>query len=127
MKGKLLIVTDAMVNLVLGLLLMIFPDSLVVMLGIPPAESAFYPSILGAVLFGIGLALLLALARRDFGGLGLGGAVAINLSAGIVLALWLIAGGLDLPLRGTLFLWAMVALWFGISLTELLACRSGSR
>ena len=95
------------------------------MLGIPPAESAFYPSILGAVLFGIGLALILTWLRRDAGGLGLGGAIAINLCAGIVLALWLVAGNLELPLRGSLFLWAIVALLVGISLTELIASRSG--
>jgi hypothetical protein len=124
MKGTALILTDAIINLVLGLLLLVFPDSLVQLLGIPPAESAFWPSILGAVLFGIGLALLLTLVRRDFGGLGLGGAIAINLSAGLVLAAWLIAGNLDLPPRGMLFLWAIVILLFGISLVEIFASRS---
>jgi hypothetical protein len=110
MKGRALILTDAVINLVLGLLLLVFPESLVQILGIPPAESAFYPSILGAVLFGIGLALLLNWVRRDAGGLGLGGAIAINLCAGIVLAFWLVAGNLDMPLRGSLFLWAIVVL-----------------
>jgi hypothetical protein len=124
MKGTALILTDAIINLVLGLLLLVFPDSLVQLLGIPPAESAFWPSILGAVLFGIGLALLLTLVRRDFGGLGLGGAIAINLSAGLVLAAWLIAGNLDLPPRGMLFLWAIVILLFGISLVEIFTSRS---
>ena len=125
MKGRALILTDAIINLALGLLLMVFPDSLVQLLGIPPAECAFYPSILGAVLFGIGLALLLTWVRRDAGGLGLGGAIAINLCAGIVLALWLVAGNLELPLRGSLFLWAIVVLLVGISLTEFIASRSG--
>ena len=124
-KAHSLIFIDAFINLGLGLLLIFFPDSLVHMLGIPPAESAFYPSILGAVLFGIGLALILTWLRRDAGGLGLGGAIAINLCAGIVLALWLVAGNLELPLRGSLFLWAIVALLVGISLTELIASRSG--
>ena len=125
MKGRALILTDAIINLVLGLLLLVFPDSLVQLLGIPPAESAFYPSILGAVLFGIGLALLLTWARRDAGGLGLGGAIAINLCAGIVLALWLLAGNLELPLRGALLLWAIVILLVGSSLTEIFANRTG--
>ena len=121
---KLLILVDAIINLGLGGLLIFFPRALVEALGVPPSESAFYPSILGAVLFGIGLALLIEVSRG--GGLALGGAVAINLSGALVLGLWLLFGGLELPVRGRLILWGLVAILVSISTVELLAQR-GSR
>ena len=99
MQETTLLEVDAAVNLALGILLLVFPRSLVEVLGIPDAVSAFYPSVLGAVLFGIGIALLVARFRPALGGLGLGGAIAINVSGGLVLAVWLLAGGLALPTR----------------------------
>jgi hypothetical protein len=54
-----LLVADGVVNLLLGVLLILLPGRLVEVLGIPEPRPAFYASILGAVLFGIGLALLL--------------------------------------------------------------------
>ncbi len=122
MRSHLLFV-DALLNLTLGVGLVWFPSTLVRALGIPDVAPAFYASILGAVLFGIGLALLLELRTRSRSttGLGLGGAVAINLSGGVGLAGWLIAGGLDLPLRGRVFLWALVAGLVSLSAVELAA------
>ena len=105
---KRLLFLDALINLVLGALLIFFPRSLVEVLGIPGVESAFYPSILGAVLFGIGLALLIE--RGSGGGLGLRGAVTINLSGGMGLGLWLIFGELEIPLHGQILLWGLTAL-----------------
>jgi hypothetical protein len=122
MRSSLLLI-DAIVNLVLGAALIWFPDWLVRLLGVPHADPAFYAAILGAVLFGIGVALLLELraGRGPTAGLGLGGAVAINLSGGAVLAAWLIGGGLDLPIRGVVFLWALVFLLVCLSTVELAA------
>lgn len=114
-----LLLIDAIINLGLGILLVFFPGALVSVLGIPSAESAFYPSILGAVLIGIGLALLLERSRG--GGLGLGGAIAINLCAGVILGLWLLLGELQMPLRGQVLLWCLVALLVGISTVEWLS------
>jgi hypothetical protein len=119
MNHKSLLLIDAIINLVLGALLLVAPTATADFLGIPPITDRFYPSILGAVLFGIGLALLIERFRfRGLAGLGLGGAVAINLSGGVVLAGWLLFGGLDLPLRGLLFLWGLVAVLVVISLFE---------
>ena len=97
MKNQLLLVPDAIINLLLGALPMIFPSPLVHFLGIPGAINSFYPSLLGAVLFGIGIALLIHRYLPKIGGLGLGGAVSINLCGGLVLAYWLLPGELDLP------------------------------
>lgn len=119
---SILLLLDAAINLLLGMLLLAFSLPLADLLGVPYTEVEFYPTILGAVLFGIGIALVLEAFRQPKGlvGLGLGGAVAINLSGGIVLSIWLLSGTLDLPLRGLLFLWSLALLLVGISGAELL-------
>ena len=123
MQHATLIKADAAINLILGILLMAFPAKLVKVLGIPMADLSFYPAILGGVLFGIGLALLVECYRRTnrFIGLGLAGAVLINLCGGFVLAFWLLWGQLNLPVRGLIFLWTLVVLLIGLSLLEGLA------
>lgn len=61
--------------------------------GVPFVESSFYPNILEAVLFGIGIALTLEYFRElGWVGFGLGGAVGNNLAGGNVLIFWLIFG-----------------------------------
>jgi hypothetical protein len=52
-------------------------------------------------------------------GLGLGGAVAINLSGGLALIFWLIFGDLNIPFRGHFFLWSLAIILVGISLIEI--------
>ena len=120
MRHAILLKIDAAVNLILGILLLAFPMKLVKALGIPMAEPSFYPSILGGVLFGIGLALLIECYRQSNGltGLGLGGAILINLCGGLVLTVWLLSGSLNLPLRGKIFLWFLVLLLVGLSMME---------
>lgn len=123
MQHTTLIKADAAINLILGILLMAFPAELVKVLGIPMADISFYPAILGGVIFGIGLALMVECYRRTnrFIGLGLAGAVLINLCGGFVLAFWLLWGQLNLPVRGLIFLWTLVVLLIGLSLLEGLA------
>jgi hypothetical protein len=123
MRHTLLLKIDAAINLILGILLLTFPLKLVKALGVPMAAPSFYPSILGGVLFGIGLALLVECYRQPngLGGLGLAGAIVINLCGGFVLAIWLLSGSLNLPLRGQIFLWTLVLLLVGLSLIEGLA------
>lgn len=120
MQTSLLLLVDAVINLVLGVLLIVFPGWLILLLGIPSAEPAFYPGILGGVLFGIGIALVVQYFRGN-GGLGLEGAISINLCGGVVLAGWLVFGQLDLPFRGQAFLWSLVVLLVGISSFEFFA------
>jgi hypothetical protein len=117
-----LLLVDSVINLALGVLLIAFPSAIVSALGIPPAESAFYPSILGAVLFGIGVALFIEWRpSRELAGLGLAGAIAINLCGGACLAGWLAFGKITLPARGTLILWMLVGILVAISLFEIVA------
>lgn len=118
---RLLLLIDAIINLLLGVSLIFFPSFLVDALGVPTVASAFYPSILGAILFGIGVALLVQ--RSIGGGLGLCGAIVINICGGIVLGFWLVFGDLELSFRGLVFLWTLVLVLVGISTIEILASR----
>ena len=97
---RILLAIDSLLNLLLGVLLVIFPERLARALGVPVPVSAFYPSILGGVLFGIGMALALEFwkPRERLGGLGLGGAIAINMCGGLVLAAWLFRGTLNVQM-----------------------------
>ena len=106
MNRKKVLFVDAFINLILGILLLIFSQTIVDILGVPSTEQHFYPNILGGVLIGIGVALLIECYRKSdaFVGLGLGGAVSINMCGGIVLALWLLFGNLIIPATGKLFL-----------------------
>ncbi len=112
---------DAAVNLILGVLLLLFPTGLVELLGMPPASPTFYASILGAVIFGIGIALAVQLRGAPHGasGLGLAGAIAINLCGGGALVAWLLFGHLAIPARGVVILWSVAVLVLGIGVVEL--------
>lgn len=129
MKHGTLLRIDALINLVLGLALMAFPVPVVRYLGVPEASSPFYPNILGAVLLGIAIALFIE-SRADPGrgaGLGLSGAVAINMCGGLALAAWLIFGNLELPGQGLVFFWLLVFILVGLSALELAASWYRSR
>ena len=65
-------------------------------------------------------AVLIECYRKQAGmvGLGLGGAVAINLSGGVALILWMIFGDLNIPLRGHFFLWSLAIILVVISSIE---------
>ncbi len=118
---RILLAIDSLLNLLLGVLLVIFPERLARALGVPVPVSAFYPSILGGVLFGIGMALALEIwkPRERLGGLGLGGAIAINMCGGLVLAAWLFRGTLKVPFRGYALMWSLVFILVAISAAEL--------
>ncbi len=118
-----LLLIDGVVNVALGVLLLLVPFGLAEILGVPRSNLDFYPMILGGVILGIGIALLIERYGYTGGirGLGLGGAIAINLCAATVLLLWLVFGSLALPLRGQIFLWAIVIVVYGIGIAEIVA------
>jgi hypothetical protein len=61
LKYKILLIIDCIVNILIGILLLSFPMRLVEILGLPKTDTNFYQSVLGAVIFGIGLALFFEL------------------------------------------------------------------
>jgi len=121
-KHKTLLVIDGIINLILGVFLLLFPLGMARILGVPEPDINFYPSILGAVIFGIGIALMIEAygAPRGLRGLGLGGAIAINLSGAGVLLLWLLFGQVTIPLRGQIILWSIALIVILIGIIELI-------
>jgi len=113
-----LLLVDAAINLVLGVLLLLYPQWLVEALGIPPVATTFFPNVLGGVLFGIGIALLVAY-RGGAHGLGLDGAIAINLCGAGVVAGWLVVAPQVFPPKGRITLWIIAVLVIGVALAEL--------
>lgn len=115
---KALLLADAAINLLLGALLLSYPQGLVDTLGMPPVNTTLFPRILGGVLFGIGIALLIT-SRGGTQGLGLDGAIAINLcGAGVVIG-WLVVAPDAIQTRGRITLWIIALMVVGIGLIEL--------
>ena len=122
MKKKITLLIDAFINLILGILLLAFCPFTVNLLGVPSTDNYFYPNILGGVFVGIAIALIIESLRKEttnYIGLGLIGAISINISGGIVLFFWLMFGGLDLSLKGLIFLWTLDIVLILISSIEL--------
>ena len=128
MRPSKILLVDALINLILGGLLAAFPKSIVELLGVPHTDATFYPSILGAMLIGIGLALVIEYLRKPTGpaGLGLYGAIIINLCGALFLVGWLLSGKLEIPLRGHVFLWGLATVLVVVSLVELVFSREDS-
>jgi hypothetical protein len=98
---------DSSVNIGLGLVLLAFPFGSGNLLGLPESGNYFYALILGAVLLGIGIALFVEVKYYDKGrrGLGLDGAIIINVVASVVLVATLIFGQLNISILGLIILW----------------------
>lgn len=122
MKKIITLIIDAIINFALGILLILFP-LVYKFLGVPESNTNFYPNILGGVFIGISIALAIEAFRKDksnYIGLGLIGAISINLCGGVVLTLWLIFGHLTIPLRGQMSLWILAFILLIISSVELI-------
>ena len=120
-KHEILLTIDGIVNLTLGVLLLLFPIGIPEILGIPVSNIHFYPTILGGVIFGIGIALFIERygSLRNIRGLGLGGAIAINICGALVLLVWLLIDPFDLPIRGYVILWFIAVLVLLIGIGEI--------
>jgi hypothetical protein len=116
-----LLVIDGLINLLLGALLLCFPLGIAAVLGVPTSGYSFYPTLLGAVLFGIGAALLIDVVggSRGLHGLGMAGAVAINFCGAGVLVMWLVIAPPQIPLRGRILLWTIALVVLSVGLVEI--------
>ena len=99
-------------------MLLLYPQWLVEALGMPEVATTFFPNVLGGVLFGIGLALYITY-RGGSQGLGLDGAIAINLCGAGVVVGWLVIAPHAIPPRGKITLWTIALLVIVIGLVEL--------
>ena len=117
-SSRALLLADAVINLVLGGLLALYPQRLVEMLGLPAVGSRFYPSVLGGVLVGIGVALFVTY-RGGTAGLGLDGAIAINICGAGTVVVWLLSVPRDFSVAGRITLSVVAVLVLGIGFVEL--------
>jgi hypothetical protein len=107
-----------------GLILGLFPVRSPRAFGLPPTAGPFWTRLLAAVLVGIGLGSLLhvlslhgAIAKGS--GLGLGGSMALNLTAAAVVTGQLVVGKAATTRRGKVTLWALVLALTALSFIEL--------
>ena len=121
MKKRIVLLIDAGINFILGILLLTFSPLVVSFLGVPSADNHFYPTLLGGIFVGITIALVIEAFKKqtEITGLGLVGAVCINISGGLVLLFWLLFGHMELPQKGFIFLWTMDVILLIISSVEL--------
>jgi uncharacterized membrane-anchored protein len=119
-EDKILLVIDSAVNIVIGIILLCFPLGIGDYLRLPNSDNNFYPTLLGALIFGIGIALFIEYKYSDNGkrGLGIEGAIIINLIASSVLIIFLVFGNLNISLLGSAILWFVGILVFAIGLFE---------
>jgi hypothetical protein len=119
-EDKILLLIDSIINTFLGLVLLAFPFGSGGLLGLPNSGDNFYALILGAVLLGIGLALFVEVKYYDKGkrGLGLDGAIIINILASLVLIKILLSGTLNISQTGVIILWIVGILVLLIGLIE---------
>jgi hypothetical protein len=117
---KRLLIIDGIVNLLLGILLLLFPLGIAPILGVPVPNNHFYPTILGAVLFGVGIALTIDAYGHQGGvhGLGIAGAIVINFCGATILIIWLLSNSLDIPLRGYFILWTIAIVVLAVGIIE---------
>ena len=122
MKKRIVLLIDAGINFILGILLLTFSPFIINLLGVPSADNHFYPTILGGIFIGITIALVIEAFKKqtNITGLGLVGAVSINISGGLVLLFWLLTGHLELPKKGFIFLWTLDIILLVISSIELI-------
>jgi hypothetical protein len=71
---------------------------------------------------GIGIALFLEWRRKksDCVGMGISGAIIVNICASLALLVWLTFGDLPIPLRGKLILWGLIVIILGVTITEII-------
>lgn len=120
-KQEILLFIDGIINVGLGILLLLFPFGISELLGVPESNTNFYPTILGGVIFGIGIALFVERYGFKFKirGLGLGGAIAINICGAMVLVVWLLINPFSLPLKGYIVLWTIAVVVLIVGIVEL--------
>jgi hypothetical protein len=110
---------ETLLKLAGGLMLAILPLTTARLLGLPAGTSGFWPRLLGIVLIGLAGAAFVEGSAAGSRGLGLAGAVLINLlSAGMLIAL-LVVDRAAATARGRTTLWALAVLLLVLSLFEL--------
>jgi hypothetical protein len=110
---------ETLLKLSAGLVLVLAPLSAIKILGLPRAESGFWPRLLGAVLIGLAGALYVEGRTPGSQGLGLAGCVIVNFSAVSMLGGMLALEAGPSSARGRAVVWALVVLLVFLSVLEI--------
>jgi hypothetical protein len=124
-EDKILLLIDGTVNLAVGLVLLCYPLGIGDYLELPKSDNNFYPVILGALIFSIGIALFIESKYYEGGirGLGIEGAIIINIITSSALIIFLIFGRLNISIVGSIILWFVGILVFIIGVVEFFRYR----
>ena len=119
-KHQTLLTIDGIANIILGIILLLYPFGIDKLLGLPQSDINFYATILGGVILGIGIALLLERfgSNKNIRGLGIAGAIVINYCGGLTLLIWLVFFPLNIPLHGYIILWIVAVIVLAIGIIE---------
>lgn len=117
-QNKLLLI-DGIVNVLLGILLILFPLGMDHFLRLPSPSTYFYTTIFGAVLVGIGIALFIEYKYSSLG-LGLIGAIIINICGSSALLLSILIYKPSIPAFGIIILLVIAISVFLLALLELI-------
>lgn len=109
---------ETLLKFVPGILLAVAPLTTLRLLGLPRPDTGFWPRLCGAILVGIAGALFLE-GTSSGHGLGLAGAIIINLCGGAVLAAMLVLDVGPHSARGRASVWLVVCTLFILSVVEI--------
>ena len=109
---------ETLLKLVPGLLLALAPLTTLRILGLPRPDTGFWPRLTGALLVGIAGALFIE-GTHSGHGLGLAGAIIINLSGATVLATLLALDRGPASTRGRAVVWALTCTLVILSVFEI--------
>jgi hypothetical protein len=105
----------------IGVVLALTPVTLAKALGLPRPSTTFWPRLVGALLFSLGVAAFLTGAGHVETGLGLGALAVINLVGAAALMAALMTSNAGETRRGRLLIAAMTAFLIVLSSAEMLA------
>jgi hypothetical protein len=109
---------ETLLKLVPGLLLVLAPLTTLRVLGLPRPDTGFWPRLTGALLVGMAGALFVEGAQSGRG-LGLAGAIIINLCGATVLAILLVLDRGPASTRGRVVVWALTCTLVVLSVVEI--------
>jgi hypothetical protein len=104
-------------------LLLIAPTLSIRTLGLPAAEPSFWPRVCGALMGGIAFAIAAVGLNWTSTGIGLGGAIAIDVTLAVTLLSTLVIGPTAPTRRGRLLLWVLVLALVALALVSVAYAR----
>lgn len=109
---------ETLLKFTAGVLLALAPLTTLRILGLPRADTGFWPRLVGILLLGLAGALFLEGTSRGHG-LGLAGVVIVNLAGASLLATLLVLESGPTSARGRTAVWAVVCALVSLSVLEI--------